>query len=268
MGRTLFVGCSHSMGYWVKGEHTPPHKWQDNNYAEIYASKNNKPVVIMASAGSGNRSYPRFVANAFKIYDDIDEVFLQTTYWGRFPIAINPDLDEKKIFPIDFFLQKEKSSDLIDRYSWNLYQDDARYVEYYVKPETYDYEETPYNIYTQPLVSEPDVRRSGAMYMRMWHHSNTHLEQEDFFTYIAMCDMICKNNSVPLHVWNINDRCYLPKETKNYYTDLTSTNIAQVSAEEYLKKYMEIDTIDGEHYSLNVHDAIADRYIPYVKDTK
>lgn len=102
----------------------------------------------------------------------------------------------------------------------------------------------------------------------MWHHSNTHLEQEDFFTYIAMCDMICKNNNVPLHVWNINDRCYLPKETKNFYTDLTSTNIAQVSAEEYLKNYMEIDTIDGEHYSVNVHDAIANRYIPYIKDTK
>ena len=37
------------------------------------------------------------------------------------------------------------------------------------------------------------------------------------------------------------------KETKNYYTKL-NTVIAKKDAENYVKKYVKIDTVDGEHY--------------------
>ena len=70
-----------------------------------------------------------------------------------------------------------------------------------------------------------------------------------------------------MYIWNINDRCYIPKETKDYYTKLNA-KIASVDAENYLKKYIKIDTVDGEHYSTNVHKAIAQRYIPYIKETQ
>ena len=38
--------------------------------------------------------------------------------------------------------------------------------------------------------------------------------------------------------------------------------------ENYLKKYVDIEKVDGEHYSTNVHKAIAQRYIPYIKETQ
>jgi len=264
MGRTLFVGCSHTMGFYDPGSEIYGTKtWQDNNYAEFYSEIYNKPVVIMASAGAGNRAFPRFISYAFDLYNDIDEVFVQSTYWGRFPVAMNPTLDNKNIYPIDFFIEKQKSDKNIDRYDIGLYQGD--HVEYYLKPKARDYDDFPYMKDTKPFISEPDVRRTSHLYMQMWHHSNTHLEQEDYFMNMAVCDTICAKNNANLYIWNINNRCYIPKETKNYYTKLNA-KIAPIDAESYLKKELEIDTIDGEHYSTNVHRAIAERYIPYIKD--
>jgi hypothetical protein len=108
MSRTLFIGDSHTMGY-IGHEQLPSFEvWQNNNYAELYAELTGKPVVIMASAGCDNAEYTNFLAYAFKKYNDIDEVFIQSTYWGRFALAINPDLDEKAIFPLDFFIEQNK----------------------------------------------------------------------------------------------------------------------------------------------------------------
>jgi len=268
VGRTLFVGCSHSMGYNGNVSDSKMNKaWNDNNYAEIYSEVNNKDIVIMASAGTGNRVLPRFVANAFKLYDDIDEVFVQSTYWGRFPVAINPTLTDKEIFPLDFFLDKNTKSNKIERYSIALLSNE-KYLETFLKPTAEDYDTFPYVKETKPFYAEPDVRRSSHMYLRMWHYSNTHLEQEDFFSNIALCDMLCTYNNVPLYVWNINDRCYLPKETSSFYTDLKSTSISNVDAINYVKQHTEIKTVDGEHYSKNVHQAIAKYYIPYIKEQR
>lgn len=266
MGKTLFIGCSHSMGYCGNIDEGR-NVWLDNNYAEIYSELNDKEVIIMASAGTGNRAYPRFLANAFKLHNDIEEVFIQSTYWGRFPVAINPDLNDEKIFSLDFFLDENFKTDKISRYSIKLLSND-KYHETFLKPTVEDYEIFPYVRETKPFYAEPDVRRSSHMYLRMWHYSNTHLEQEDFFTNIALCDMLCTYNNVPLYVWNINDRCYLPKETKTFYTDLKSTTIADVDAINYIKKYTKIETLDGEHYSRNVHKAIAENYISYVKEQR
>ena len=60
----------------------------------------------MASAGAGIRAYHRFIAYAFKQYDDIDEVFVQSTYWGR-SRCNKSYLDEKKTFSLEFFIQKD-----------------------------------------------------------------------------------------------------------------------------------------------------------------
>lgn len=266
MGKTLFIGCSHTMGYSSLADQSA-NVWQENNYAELYSRLNNKEVIVMASAGAGNRAFPRFLAHAFKQHSDIDEVYIQSTYWGRFPVVINPDLNEKNIFPLDFFIEKEPKIDKVERYSISLSVDN-KYLEHYIKPHPDDWDRFPYIKDTIPWVAEPDARRSSHMYFRMWHHSNTHLEQEDFFTNIAMCDMLCTYNNVPLYVWNINSRCYLPKETKDFYTELKSAKIANVDAETFLKnKNITVDTIDGEHYTTEVHKNIAHNYIPYIKET-
>ena len=273
MPRSLFIGCSHTMGY--QGFETllggrikdPPHVWGDNNYAEKYSKSQNKNVVIMASAGTGNPVFPRFLAYALKKYDDIDEVFIQSTYWGRFPIAINPDLDEKKIFPIDFFIEKAQCDENIDRYRLGFYK--GNYLECYLKPETFDYEKTPYLIDTKPVTHEPDTRRSSHMYMRMWHYSNTNLEQYDYFKDVLACDALCLYNNLKMYLWNINDRCFIPKETKNWLVDLRATSIATTDAINFLKnKNYKITMRDSEHYSREVHSYIAREYIPHLRTNR
>ena len=44
MGRTLFVGCSHTMGYREDAPKDQPNVWRDNNYAEIYSQINDKKI--------------------------------------------------------------------------------------------------------------------------------------------------------------------------------------------------------------------------------
>lgn len=241
--------------------------WQDNNYAEIYSKLHNKEVIVMASGGLGNQGYPRFLAYALKNYD-IDEVFIQTTYWGRFPIAINPDLDERKIFPLDFWIEKDKEENGNIYHSIGLVQP-GNYLEQYLKTEVEDWDRFPYIKETSPL-AQPDIRRSGFLYMKMWHYSNTHLEQEDFMKDMTFCDLLCAKNNVKLHIWNINDRCFLPKELKTYYTDLDNTNIADIDAISFLnKKYktnLSNNTVDEEHYTTKIHNFIAKDYIPYLKE--
>jgi len=314
--RTLFVGCSHTMGYCNTNLNQPVNVWQKNNYAEIYSKIHNKKCVIMASAGTGNRAYPRFLAHAFNTYDDIDEVFLQSTYWGRFPVVINPDLDYKKIFPIDFFLQKDLSSDLIDRWSislsvknkylehfikaqpedWSMFpyirdtapwiaEPDPRrssylyfqmwhyqntHLEHFVKARPEDWSMFPYIRDTAPWIAEPDPRRSSYLYFQMWHYQNTHLEQEDYMKDIAVCDMICANNNVPMYVWNINNKCFIPKETLNFFTKLSKTHIAKFDCETYLEsigyKNIKKEKVDDEHYNYRAHELIAEKYIPYIRE--
>ena len=213
----------------------------------------------MASAGTGNRVYPRFLAHAFKTYDDIDEVFIQSTYWGRFPIVINPDLDPTKIFPTDFFLQKDSTDELVDRWSIALSVDN-KYLEHYHKPQPQDWEMFPYNRETAPWVAEPDTRRSSHLYFQMWHYQNTHLEQEDYFKDIALCDMICNNNNVPMYVWNINNRCFIPQDNC-----IRTEMSAQVFIQQNHNYNIEDKTLDGEHYGKDTHNIIAADYIKYLK---
>ena len=72
--------------------------------------------------GQAIEHFRRFIAYAFKQYDDIDEVFVQSTYWGRFRIAINPDLDEHTIFQKEFFIDKNICEGNIDRFSIALHR--------------------------------------------------------------------------------------------------------------------------------------------------
>jgi len=266
MSRTLFIGDSHTMGY-IGHEQLPSFEiWQNNNYAEIYSEQTGKPAVVMASAGCDNKEYVNFLAHAFKKYDDIDEVFIQSTYWGRFALAINPDLDEKAIFPLDFFIEQNESSPGIDRFSIGMVQQE-KYMVAYAKPSADDYKTLPYNRKTDPN-NRPLLQRTPYLYIQMYHYSQTHLEQQDYMRSILLCDTLCRNNNAKLHVWNINNRCFIPQESKDYYTNLHSTKIANTTAIDYLKTIglsVEDDKVDSEHYSYNVHKLIAEHYIPYLK---
>lgn len=271
MGRKLFVGCSHTMGYIdpelfkSKG---PVHAWQRNNYAERFAESIDNPVTIMASSGAGNREFVNFIAHAFKKYDDIDEVYVQSTYWGRSALAINPDLDEKNIFPLDFFIAKhDEFKDAIDRYSIRIVTK-GRYLQAYTKAEPEDYINTPYLLETGPN-NQPSTRHSSYMYMQTYHYNLTHLAQQDYFRDMLLCDTLCNYNNAKMYVWNINPRCYIPKQANNFYTELKQSKFADVDAQTFLKNKLSIDIddhkADSEHYNEYAHTLIAQHYIPYLK---
>lgn len=273
MGRKLFVGCSHSMGYIDPVEHWelgPNHIWQNNNYAEEYAKLNDQKVVIYASSGCGNREFVNFVADAFHKYDDIDEVYVQSTYWGRFPLVINPDLDETSTFPLDFFYSKDRYDDLIERYSIGMVQQN-KYLLAYAKAKSIDYERNPFIATTSPN-NQPSLNQSSYMYIQMWHYCQTPLAQQDYLKDVFMMDTLCTRNNAKLYLWNINDRCHIPKETNNFYADLQSTTITDIDAMSYLKQFsdkdLEKEKVDSEHYNRYVHNLIAQHYIPYLRNLK
>lgn len=271
MSRLLFIGCSHTMGYHDSFVKKVNNVWQSNNYAEIYANNNSKKSVIMASAGMGNREITNFLAHAFKTYNDISEVYVQSTYWGRFPIAINPSLNEKDIFPLDFFIQKEKSEELIERWTIAPCQPDVfngKWLQDYFKPEAHDYDMMPYIRDTTPTL-QPNLRTSSYMYVNMYHYLQTHLQQQDYMKDIAFCDMLCGANNACMYLWNINSRCFIPAEVKNFYAKLENTIIASIDAISFLKQYtskdLETEKVDSEHYNDYVHELIAKYYIPFLK---
>jgi len=276
MGRKLFIGCSHTMGY-IDPDDNPKYSgtgtpreiliWQENNYAEIYADSNKHQTVIMASAGCGVREYVNFLAQAFKMYDDIDEVFIQSTYWGRFALAINPDLNEKAIFPLDFFLSTDPKTEFVDRYSLGMVQKD-KYMMAYTSPKFADYARNKYIMDTSPN-KQPSISQSSYMYIKMWHYLQTHLEQQDYFKDIFMCDALCTTNKAKMYLWNFNNRQYIPKETSSFYSKLQSTTIADIDAISYVSKFtkqdLEAEKADSEHYSVYVHNLVATHYIPYLR---
>ena len=63
---------------------------------------------------------------------------------------------------------------------------------------------------------------------------------------------------------NIYSRCFIPKETANYYTKLNKTKFASQNAETFFNTKFE--TLDGEHYTEEVHKQIAEQYIPMLKE--
>lgn len=273
MGRKLFVGCSHTMGYVdpeERGGLNRFHIWQAHNYAEMYAKQQSAKTVIYASSGCGNREYVNFVADAFKKYDDIDEVFVQSTYWGRFPLSINPNLDEKQIFPLDFFFSEDKKEELIERYSIGMVQPGGHMLAYSkARPE--DYDRNQYITATSPN-NQPSLNQSSYMYIQMWHYCQTHLEQQDYFRDMLLLDTLCERNGAKLHIWNINDRCFIPQQVNDFYSKLKSTVVADVDALTYLKQFtdrdLEIEKVDSEHYNTYVHNLIAEHYIPYLRTLK
>jgi hypothetical protein len=268
MSKILFIGDSHSMGYKDQNLDSNFCIWQENNYAEIYAKRNNKQVVIMAAGGLGNREYVNFLAHALNTHNDISEVFIQSTYWGRFALAINPDLNEKAIFPLDFFIDQHESSELITRYALGFVQQD-RYLQAYAKPFAQDYDNSPYNKKTSHTV-QPSIRHLPYLYVQMYHYLQTHLEQQDYFRDMLLCDTLCRRKNIKMHLWNINDRCFIPKETTNFYAPLENTSVTDIDALSFIKQFskkdLETEKVDSEHYNEYVHQLIAEHYIPYLQN--
>ena len=273
MGRTLFIGDSHTCGYDTlpgqigSGSFTV---WQDNNYAELYGEVHNKNVVVYAMPGSNNRSYSDWLGSMFKKYDDIDEVIVLLSSLNRFMLAHNSKMLSETV-PIDQFTHYDgKSKDgLSDRYIDATTVGD--YFQLYQKPIAEDYDKFPGIAFNyEDGLTEPNIREATYMQIKTFFELNTHLEQRDFFKDVYTWDNMCADRNIPIYLFKMRDRLQFPEEI-DFYGKLKATTMCDVSVETYFRN-KHIDhtayyTSDKEHYTKQFHSLIATKFLKYLTKT-
>lgn len=270
MSRALFIGDSHTCGYWSHPTNQGPGSytyWNDNNYAEVYAEENNKPVAIYAMAGVNNRVYTDWMKSMFEKYDDIDEVFICMAPFNRFTIGFDGTLDDN-VIPIDHFINKMPSSNgFIDRYCDLTINGEN--LQFFNKPHIGDYEEFP-GVELDPQIGlkSPDLRKNTFMQIKLFFDMNSFIEKRDFLLNVFVWDRMCHERGAKLYLFNVTDRLRYP-QTFEYYGDLKATTLSRKAVEGFFKErhidhtkyYLE----DQEHYNREYHSLIATKYLPWLK---
>jgi len=273
LGRTLFIGDSHTCGYDTIPGKTGPDSykvWQDNNYAEIYGEVHNKNVIVYAMPGSNNRSYSDWLGSMFKKYDDIDEVIVLLSSLNRFMLAHNEKLLSDTV-PIDQFTTQQGQSDngLSHRYLDSIISGD--YFQLYQKPIDEDYNKFPGIAFSyESGLTAPNIRESTYMEIKTFFELNTHLEQRDFFKDVYTWDNMCADRNIPIYLFKMRDRVQFPKEI-DFYGKLKATTMSDVSVETFFRN-KHIDhtayyTSDQEHYTKQYHSLIATKFLKHLTKT-
>lgn len=269
MGRTLFLGDSHTHGYYAKDDGNIK-AWQENNYAEIFSRENDREVIIYSMAGGCNRKYPTWTRAMLDSYDDIDEIIIQGTYWNRFLLGCSRNLDYGfEITPSHFIDYNCPKDNKIHRYTDHRISEN--YLELSDKVRAENYEEfggitfDDFNIKSdwKPFVSK-------YIYTKLWHELLTHLQYKDYCIDMYAISNMAKERGIPVYLWVINDRQDIPPSL-DYFGKVDIT-VAPMSAEKWIMERHGIDikdrTTDGEHYDFGIHEIIGKEYIPYLKSQK
>lgn len=273
MSRSLFIGDSHSHGYY-EDKNNQVFGWGQANYAEIYSETNNKKTVIYSMPGACNKKYPAWVAYMLSYYNDIDEVFIQSTYWNRYLLAASKNADVGEDLPINHFstgpndLKKHKNDKMIERWM------DKRITENHVElvcqmqPENmeafkgFEFKEDQYTPKFKPF-------HEKFCYTKLWHESATHLQHREYCGDLFIISNLCKAKGIPLYIWSVNNRVFMPKNNYQIFAPLDNCIFADISAQGYFldKDGLDIEdtVVDGEHYPYSIHEKIAKEYIPYLK---
>lgn len=280
LSKTLFIGDSHSTGYYMSNLDTPhptPNFWGNNNYANIYSKTNKKNTVLYAMPNACNKKYPIWLHTMLNKYSDIDSVFIQSTYWNRDLLAANKNLDIADGMKSDHFLKPgtdlypiplHRQHEFIERWTDDIVSDD--YIENCVRtaPNSKHLEYKGFTFEELDTGMENTLNMPYA-YVKLWHEHITHLQYREFCSNLFIIDTLCKRYGVKWHLWNINNRVVMPKNLE-FYGPLDNCVRADHSAEDWLVKHhkLKIDeyTLDGEHYNENIHNIIATEYIPYLKE--
>jgi len=269
MSRTLFIGDSHSHGYFEMGGKT--NFWQSNNYAELYAEHHDKKAVIYSVPGGCNHKYPVWLKTMFDRYKDFDEVFIQSTYWNRFLLACSRELDVGEDTKSDLFLNEDQEKDdLIDRYTDDRVRDN--YVEMIEQPRKENYEEFKgFEFDPQGVTHSWSLFHEKYTYTKVFHELVTQLQYKDYCLDMFAIDTMCKAYGVKWYLWTINERVFIP-ENIDFFGKLDCIK-APMSAEKYFKDKCDLDIetdhyrIDREHYIKEIHKKIAIDYFGYIKGT-
>lgn len=266
-GNLLFVGCSHTNGFrgWAdEFDNVYKEVWQEHNYAKIYADElADQQCYVYAEAGACNARYPRWIRHMLNVHPNISGVVIQSTYWDRWIMATNYDMQFRQLDP-GHFTQKFLETDSVILYNdfntldynvieWNekvKWESIGKYEE--ACPEFnggYHWPGFDYN------------------YMHMKFHTDiiTHLRHEEYCKDIALIDAMC---DVPVYVWRINDRVQFPVERFDMFKSLDNVRVFDTPASIWIKNNLNIDIedmrVDEEHYNLEAHKLIAHHFIPEV----
>lgn len=261
----LFVGDSHSHGYWYNKNKDKVECWDKNNYAEIYARDVAKiKSYVYSYPGAPNSKYPRWIKNMLNKHSDISTVLVQSTYWDRWLMAVNTDIAEFPEPTLDFLTREYHKEDYITLYD-DYHTIDFRKVEWVEKPKWGDIK-----FYKEQF---PDINgglewpgyRSEYMHIKFHDEIMTHLTYENYSKDIALIDSICHEHTVPAVLWKINDRVEFPKKFDTF-RKLTNVKVFEKPASTWLLENLNIniDTmkVDEEHYNYEAHHLIAKHFIP------
>lgn len=270
MGRTVFLGDSHAAGYWVEPNQTV-HQWE-HNYGNSYSKEYNKDVAVYATPGACNKKYPIWLKSMLDRYDDVDEVFVQSTYWNRWLMGASKNLDYGDGTKSDMFLDDRY---VCPRNNKIKYFTDWRAVDDFIEiPEQCRAElfEQFKGLYFDDDNITPDWApfHEKYPYTKLYNESLTHLQYRDYLSDMFVINALCKEYGVKWYLWTMNERVYFPKNF-DLFGPLSECVIAAKSAETYLKETVNIqiedDTLDGEHYPESTHQLIATNYFNYLKET-
>ena len=274
--RTLFLGDSHSCGYHVEDYTTAdarPIFWDSNNYAEIYSDIHNKSVAVYAIPNGCNKKYPIWLRTMFDQYSDIDEVFIQSTYWNRDLLAANKNLDIADGLKSNHFTDgpnaepSPQNTPLIER--WEDLQVTENYIEISTRsaPDNKNLEYKGFNLEEVNNGLRNTFLESYA-YTKLWHEHTTHLQYREYCSNLFIIDTLCKQYGVKWHLWSINERVVMPKDL-NLFGPLDNCIRTDISAQVFIQQNhnynIEDKTLDGEHYGKDTHNIIAADYIKYLK---
>ena len=284
MSKTLFVGDSHTCGYFMSdGSHKECdsalstlddiYKWANNNYAEYYSEQNNKEVIIYSMQGATNCKYVDWIGYCLRKYD-IDEIFVQSTYWNRYKIAasFSKEIDIQIEVPLGHFImdhlpRNNEQNELVIRLSDD--EESLEAAEIVRQPLLEDYKSFKGHKFNKEgeYIYETTLTDNYTK-TKLWNELVTHIQHRNYVKDLLVIDNLCRFHNVPWHLFNMNINQYIPPNL-DFYTPLTNCKRAPVSVKDFLEQTQGIDSkdylIDVEHFNEEYHKLIAKHYIPFLK---
>lgn len=270
--RTLFLGDSHSTGYYQEGDELK--WWTENNYAEFWAKKHDKNVAIYAQPGGCNKKYPTWIKAMFEYYvsEKIDKVFLQLTYWNRYLMACSRNLDVGDGMHTQHFTYgpnppPAQQQENIHRWTDERVSEDYVELVEQCRPENFE-QFKGFDYREKGATADWEPFRYPYQYTKLWHESATHLQYRDWCSDMYVIDNIANDYGINVFAWTINDRVFVP-ENKLFYGEHKRLHFAPMSAEAWFKQEKNLNieemTNDSEHYIKEVHKMIGEEYLNYVE---
>lgn len=263
-GKTLFVGDSHSGGYWASK--TGQVKFGDENcYGRIY-SEEIAPCIVYADPGTSNSVYPRWISAMLEKYTDIDKVVIQTTHWDRWQMGYSKHLGFPEL-PNDYFLSTTE-----ERKNFTLHSDystiDYSIVRWSDKIKFDKISASGNQMWPQHWAPKDWPGHTQEFCNTVVHHQIlTHLVYEQYCKDIALIDSMCAGKNIPVYIWRINDDVEIPEKLDSFMP-LTQTKLFTASAETWINNNLNIDIStmlqDEVHYNTAAHKLIATKFIPEV----